>query len=63
MSRDEAEGDRWVRLGDLARHEIIVVRSPCERSVEFFPGFLQRRYRLASDFLVFDLQFSTRGDD
>ena len=36
-------------------HEVIVVRCPCERSVEFPPGFLQRRYRLPSDTLVFDL--------
>ena len=38
-------------------HEVIVVRCPCERSVEFPPGFLQRRYRLPSDTLVYDLQF------
>ena len=37
-----------------------MVRCPCERSVEFPPGFLQRRYRLASDTLVFDLQFRLR---
>ena len=39
MSWEETKGDRWLRLGDLARHEIIVVRCPCERSVEFPPGF------------------------
>ena len=39
---------------------MIVVRCPCERSVEFSPGFLQRRYRLASDTLVFDSQFRLR---
>ena len=32
----------------------------CGRSVEYPPGFLQRRYRLASDALVFDLQFRLR---
>ena len=41
-------------------HEVIVVRCPCERSVEFPPGFLQRRYRVPSDTLVFDLQFRLR---
>jgi len=60
MSLDETKGDRWLRLGDLAAHDIIVVRCPCERSVEFPPGFLQRRHRLASDMLVYDLQFRLR---
>jgi len=32
----------------------------CGRSVEYHPGFLQRRHRLASDTLVFDLQFRLR---
>jgi len=32
----------------------------CGRSVEYPPGFLQRRYRLASDTLVYDLQFRLR---
>ena len=49
-----------MRLGDLAAHEVIVVHCACERSVEFPPGFLQRRYRLASNTLVFDLQFRLR---
>ena len=60
MSWEETKGDRWLRLGDLAAHEVIVVCCPCERSVEFPPGFLQRRYRLASDMLVYDLQFRLR---
>ena len=25
---DEAKGDRWLRLGDVASHEVIVVRCP-----------------------------------
>ena len=37
-----------------------MVRCPCERSVEYHPGFLQRRHRMPSDTLVFDLQFSLR---
>ena len=27
------KGDRWLRLGDVARHEVIVVRCACGRSV------------------------------
>ena len=60
MEPEEKKGDRWLRLGDLAPHEVIVVRCPCGRSVEYFPGFLQRRRRLPSDFLVYDLQFRLR---
>jgi len=60
MESDGKKGDRWLRLGDVAPHEVIVVRCPCERSVEYPPGFLQRRYRLASDMLVYDLQFRLR---
>ena len=37
---EEKKGDRWLRLGDLAAHEVIVVRCPCGRSVEYFPGVL-----------------------
>ncbi len=37
-----------------------MVRCPCERSVEFPSGFLQRRYQMPSDTLVFDLQFRLR---
>jgi len=44
----------------LAPHEVLVVRCPCGRSVEYFPGFLQRRHRVPSDFLVYDLQFRLR---
>ena len=60
MSLDETKGDRWLRLGELAAHEVIVVRCPCERSVEYHPGFLQRRHRVPSDTLVYDLQFRFR---
>jgi hypothetical protein len=40
-----------------ASHEVIVARCPCGRS---FPGFLQSRHRLPSDFLVYDLLFRLR---
>jgi len=58
MESDGKKGDRWLRLGDLAAHEVIVVRCGCGRSVD--KGFLQRRYHLASDTLVFDLLFQLR---
>jgi hypothetical protein len=51
MESEERKGDRWLRLGDVAPHEVIVVRCPCGRSVEFPLGFLQRRHRLPSDTL------------
>ena len=60
MESEEKKGDRWLRLGDLAAHEVIVVRCPCGRSVEYHKGFLQRRHRVPSDTLVFDLQFRLR---
>ena len=60
MESEEKKGDRWLRLGDLAPHEVIVVRCPCGRSVEYHKGYLQRRHRVPSDFLVYDLQFRLR---
>ena len=43
MHSDERKGGQWLRLGDLAAHEVIVVHCPCGRSVEYPPGLLQRR--------------------
>jgi hypothetical protein len=43
-----------------APHEVIVVRCSCGRSVEYHKGYLQRRHRVPSDTLVFDLQFRLR---
>jgi hypothetical protein len=60
MESEEKKGDRWLRLGDLAAHEVIVVRCACGRSVEYHPGFLQRRNHVPSDTLVYDLQFRLR---
>jgi hypothetical protein len=60
MESDEKTGGRWLRLGDLAPHEMLVVRCPCGRSVEYHKGFLQRRHRVPSDILVIDLQFRLR---
>ena len=60
VESDETKGDRWLRLGDLAAHEVIVVRCPCGRNTEYRCGYLQRRHRVPSDTLVFDLQFRLR---
>jgi hypothetical protein len=49
-----------LRLGDLKPTESILVRCRCGRGSEFPYGFLQRRYRLPSTTLVFDLQFKLR---
>ena len=47
MSREENKGDQWLRLGDLAAHEVVVVRCPCERSVEFPPGFILNSIKIS----------------
>ena len=63
MTSEDKTGDRWLGLGNLARHEVIVVRCGCGRSVEYPAGFLQRRYRVPLDMLVYDLQFRLRWRD
>ena len=60
MESVETKAGRWLRLGDLAPHEVIVVRCPCGRNTEYRRGYLQRRHRVPSDTLVFDLQFRLR---
>jgi hypothetical protein len=45
---------------DLRRTEMIDERCACGWTTQFAPGFLQRRYRLPSDMLIFDLQFRIR---
>src|SRR3546814_11272537 len=52
--------DRLVRLLDLEPYEVVVVNCQCGRSVESPNGLLQRRHRLQSDTLVYDLQFKLR---
>jgi hypothetical protein len=58
----ERPGDpRLWRLFDLARDETIVIRCPCEHgNVSFGPGELQRRRRVPSDTLIYDLQCRMR---
>src|SRR3546814_10396358 len=52
--------DRLVRLLDLEPYEVVIVNCQCGRSVEYPNGLLQRRHRLPSDTLVYDLQLKLR---
>ncbi len=51
---------RLLRLLDLKEFEHIIVGCRCGRIVEFMPGYLQRRHRLPSTTLVYDLQYILR---
>jgi hypothetical protein len=51
---------RTLRLLDLGRDEMIEVRCVCGWTTHYAPGFLQRRHRMPSDMLIFDLQFRVR---
>jgi hypothetical protein len=60
-----APGDRsdprTLRLFDLTPHEVVeVVCTCCGRIVEYGHRFLARHHRIASDTLVYDLQFKLR---
>jgi hypothetical protein len=45
------------RLWDLLDREMVVVACACGQSGHFLPGFLQRKYRVPSDTLIYDLRF------
>jgi hypothetical protein len=51
---------RTWRLFDLTAGEVIELRCPCGRIIEFQQGVLQRLYRLPSDTLLIDLQYRLR---
>ncbi len=51
---------RTLRLFDLKPYEHIIVRCQCGRSAQYMPGVLQRRHRIPSDTLIYDLQFRLR---
>jgi hypothetical protein len=57
---EEPADPRALHLYDLADYDVIEVRCPCGRIAEYMPGLLQRRYRVSSDVLVYDLQFRLR---
>jgi hypothetical protein len=51
---------RTLRLWDLADNEAVVVTCTCRSVVQYRRGYLQRRHRLPSDTLIYDLQFKLR---
>jgi hypothetical protein len=51
---------RHLRLYDVGHHESVAIRCKCGRTVEYPYGLLQRRFRLRSDTLIYDLQFRFR---
>lgn len=51
---------RMLRLLDLKPNEGVQVTCPCGSLVVFPHGYLQRRHRMRSGTLIFDLQFRLR---
>lgn len=51
---------RCLRLFDLKPYEHMIVRCRCGRIAQYMPGVLQRRHRVPSDTLIYDLQFRLR---
>ena len=56
----DATDVRNLRLFDLKPYEHIIVRCQCGQIVQYMPGVLQRRHRVSSDTLIYDLQFRFR---
>jgi hypothetical protein len=56
----DAQDRRTLRLFDLSPTEVVVTRCLCGQIVEFGNGILQRRHRIPSDTLIYDLQFKLR---
>ena len=48
---------RTLRLFDLATHESVQITCECGWITTFMRGLLQRRYRIPSDTLIYDLQY------
>lgn len=51
---------RCLRLFDLKPYEHIRIACACGRIVQYLHGFLQRRYKVPSDTLTYDLQYRLR---
>ena len=51
---------KTIRLFDLEPYESVEAWCPCGTMVEFPPGFLQRRHKIPSDTLVYDLQWRVK---
>ena len=54
---DPRPDPRATRLWNLQSNQRVVLKCGCGRIIHFLPGFLQRRYRVPSDTLVYDLQY------
>ena len=56
-----ATDPRLWRLLDLSPDEQVVIRCQCQQNATCFgPGALQRQRRIASDTLIYDLQYRLR---
>ncbi len=51
---------KTLRLIDLQPYEVVAVRCRCGRIVHYPNGFLQRRAKLSSLTLIYDLQYRLR---
>jgi hypothetical protein len=51
---------RTWRLMDLSSEHQVDVRCQCGRTATYMRGLLQRKYRLPSDMLIYDLQYRLR---
>lgn len=51
---------RTIRLYDLRPDQDVFVRCPCGRVVQYQYGVLQKKHRLPSDMLVYDLRWRLR---
>ena len=51
---------RRLRLFDLKPYEHIRIGCACGRIVQYLHGFLQRRHKVPSDTLIYDLQYRLR---
>jgi hypothetical protein len=51
---------RKLRLYDLGPRDVLTVQCPCGQFTRFAAGELQRKYRVPSDMLIYDLQYRLR---
>jgi hypothetical protein len=60
LPASDGDDPRTLRLFDLVPHETVSVRCGCGRIIEYGADYFQRRYRLPSGMLVFDLRYRLR---
>jgi len=51
---------RTLRLYDMGANDVLTVQCACGRLARFAAGELQRRHRVPSDTLIYDLQYRLR---